>query len=103
MLFRPPETPRNRQLHLLPKIQKTRDKWPQNNKLPLGRPIVLDCGSKYYRVAEYIDEFLGPLAKSHNSYVKDTTDFIEKVTKLTIPENAMLFSMDVDSLYTNKY
>ena len=97
----PPETPRNTQLYLLPKIHKTRDKWPQNDKMPPGRPIVLDCGSESYRVAEYIDEFLGPLAKSHNSYDKDTTDFIEKVTKLTIAESAMLFSMDFESLYTN--
>ena len=97
----PPETPRNRQLYLLPKIHKTRDKWPQKDKMPPGRPIVSDCGSESYRVAEYIDEFLGPLATAHNSYVKDTTDFIEKVTKLSIPENAMLFSMDVESLYTN--
>ena len=87
-----PETPRNRQLDMLPKIHKTRDKWPQNDKMPPGRPIVSDCGSESYRVAEYIDEFLGPLATSHNSYVKDTTDFIEKVTKLTIPENAMCWT-----------
>ena len=44
----PPETPRNRQLHLLPKIHKTRDKCPQNNKMPPGRPIVSDCGCESY-------------------------------------------------------
>ncbi len=42
-----------------------------------------------------------PLAITHDSYVKNTTDFIEKVTGIEIPSDALLFSMDVENLYTN--
>jgi hypothetical protein len=41
------------------------------------------------------------LAVTHDSYVKNTTDFIDKVTGIEIPRDALLFSMDVESLYTN--
>ena len=99
--LKPPTAPRNRQLYLLPKIHKDPDKWPQKQTMPPGRPIISDCGSESYKVSEYIDEFLCPLAINHPAYVKDTTDFIDKITKLTIPAGAMLFTMDVEGLYTN--
>ena len=99
--LKPPTAPRNRQLYLLPKIHKDPDKWPQKERMPPGRPIISDCGSESYKVSEYIDEFLCPLAINHPSYVKDTTDFIDKITSLMIPADAMLFTMDVESLYTN--
>ena len=44
---------------------------------------------------------MAPLAISHDSYVKNTTDFLDKVTKIVSPANAMLFTMDVESFYTN--
>ena len=97
----PPDEPRHRQLYLLPKTHKAADKWPQAGKMPPGRPIISDCGSESYKVAEYIDSFLAPLAISHDSYVKNTTDFLDKVSKIVSPANAMLFTTDVESLYTN--
>ena len=97
----PPDTPRNRQLYLLPKIHKCMDKWPEQDRMPPGRPIVSDCGSESYHISEYIDQFLAPLATSHGAYVKDTTDFLDKATTISIPADAMIFSMDVESLYTN--
>ena len=58
--------------------------------------------SESYKIAEYIDHlFLAPLAVTHDSYVKNTTDFIDRVTGIEIPRDALLFSMDVESLYTN--
>jgi len=33
--------------------------------------------------------------------LNDTYDFIEKIGKLKIPSNALLFTIDIDSLYTN--
>ena len=36
-----------------------------------------------------------------SSYVKDTTDFINKIEKITLPEGSILVTMDVSSLYTN--
>ena len=69
--------------------------------MPPGRQIISDCNSESYKIAEYIDHCLAPLAVTHDSYVKNTTNFIDKVTGIEIPRDALLFSMDVDSLYTN--
>lgn len=96
-----PNNPRNRQLYLTPKIHKDLTKWPVPNKMPPGRPIVSDCGSDTYRVTEYIDHHLKELSTKHPSYLKDTPDFLSKLSKLKIPENALLVTIDVDALYTN--
>ena len=58
-----------------------------------------DCGSESYRLAEFIDYYINPLSHSHPSYVKDMYTFVNK--HLTVPENTFIFSIDVDSLYTN--
>lgn len=60
-----------------------------------------DCDSETYHTAEFIDYYLYPLSITHASYIKDTYDFVEKVKTLQIPPDAMLFTMDIDSLYTN--
>lgn len=96
-----PENPRNRQLYLVPKIHKDPSKWPVPNKMPPGRPIVSDCGSDTNRVAEYIDHFLAPLGCTHPSYVKDTPDFLKKVSQLKPKVDSFLVTIDVDALYTN--
>ncbi|XP_013855711.1 uncharacterized protein LOC106511508, partial [Austrofundulus limnaeus] len=93
--------PRARLFYLLPKIHKKPDKWSIPFKVPPGRPIVADCGSETYYTAEYIDYYLNPLSNKHKSYIKDTYDFIDKIKKLHLPDNAILFTMDVTSLYTN--
>ncbi len=87
--------------YLLPKIHKKPESWTVPFKIPAGRPIVSDCGSESYRVAEYIDYFLNPLSHTHSSYVKDTYDFVNKLHTVKAPSNSFLFSIDVDSLYTN--
>ena len=93
--------PRPRYFYLLPKIHKDPANWSKPFKIPPGRPIVSDCSSETYRSAEFIDFYLNPLATKHKSYIKDTYDFIEKVKKLQIAPNSILFTIDVDSLYTN--
>lgn len=93
--------PRERLFYLLPKIHKPPEKWTVPFEIPPGRPIVSDCGSESYQVAEYIDHFLNPISTKHPSYVRDTYDFIEKVRKIRVSEKTLLFSIDVDSLYTN--
>ena len=75
--------------------------WSEPFKIPPGRPIVSDCSSETYHTAEFLDHYLYPLSISHASYVKDTYDFVTKVRALRIPTHAFLFTMDVDSLYTN--
>lgn len=93
--------PRPRRFYLLPKIHKDPAKWSKPFEIPPGRPIVSDCSSETYRSAEFIDYYLNPLAKKHSSYIKDTYDFINKIKNLNIPKDALLFTIDVDSLYTN--
>ena len=39
--------------------------------------------------------------KEQQSYIKDTTQFINSIEGTRIPQNAVLVSMDVTSLYTN--
>ena len=95
------ETPRARQFYLLPKIHKAPEKWTVPYRVPPGRPIVSDCGSESYRVAEFIDFHINPLSQRHDSYVRDTYDFVEKVRMITAPREAFLFSIDITSLYTN--
>jgi hypothetical protein len=43
----------------------------------------------------------GPFVENLPSHIKDTTDYLKKMENLTIPENTMLVTMDVTSLYTN--
>lgn len=45
--------------------------------------------------------FFNPLSTIHPSYIKDTYDIISKIRKLTISQEAYLFTMDVNNLYTN--
>lgn len=95
------ENPCQRLFYLLPKIHKAPESWTVPFKIPAGRPIVSDCSSESYRVAEYIDIYINPLAQLHPSYVKDTYGFVKKLSRLLVPTNTFLFSIDVDSLYTN--
>ena len=95
-----PDNPRDRKFYLLPKIHKEKDKW-KNGKIPPGRPIVSDCGSDTYHLSEFIDSYLQPLATKHASFLRDTPDFLDKLSNLTCSPNSLLITLDVDSLYTN--
>ena len=91
---------RPRQFYLLPKVHKPIEKWPLSNQPP-GRPIISDCSSESYHVAEYIDSFLQPLAAKHDSYLKDTSDFLNKLKQVKVNETSLIVTMDVESMYTN--
>ena len=85
---------------MLPKIHKDPALWSKPHVIPPGRPIVSDCSSETYHTAEYLDYYLYPLSIRHASYVKDTYDFVHKVKRMNVPAQSLLFTMDVDSLYT---
>ena len=97
--FEVPTTSRPRLLYLLPKIHKDYSKWLQGN--PPGRPIVSDCSSDTFYLSKLIDKFLAPLSNKHPSYIKDTPDFLDKLSKISIPKQSHLITLDVESLYTN--
>ena len=89
------ESPRTPQLYLLPKIHK-------NTKPVPGRPIVSANNSPTEKISQLADFFLQPLVQNTKSYIRDTTDFINKIN--TIPlltEESLLCTIDVCSLYTN--
>jgi len=96
-----PDNPRERRFYMLPKIHKDHSTWSGDPKVPPGRPIVSDCESDTYRISEYVDHFLYPLATKHDSYVRDTSDFLEKLSNITTDPENLLITLDVESLYTN--
>ena len=79
--------------YMLPKIHKP------NNP---GRPVVSSVNSHTEKLSAYVDVFLRPLAEKPPSHIRDTTDFIRRLKKLgRVPENSILVTLDVSSLYTN--
>lgn len=93
--------PKARSIYFLPKIHKDPSSWPTPFEIPAGRPIVSDCDSETYQISEYLDSFLNPMSSLHPSYIKDTYDFVTKVRAAKVGPDDFIFSMDVDSLYTN--
>jgi hypothetical protein len=90
-----PSNSRTPQLYLLPKIHK-------GTLPPPGRPIMSANGCPTERISQFVDHFLQPLVKETESYIKDTTHFLQKITTLgTLPPGTLLVTLDVTSLYTN--
>lgn len=96
----PPREPRRRKFYMLPKIHKEREKWPHVN-MPEGRPIVSDCNSESHRISRYIDHFIKPLSQLHETFIRDTYDFVGKIRDKPLPQGALLVTCDVTALYTN--
>ena len=60
------------------------------------------CNSSTDNISKYIDYVLKPLMQSLPSYIKDTTDFIQKLKSAKLAHaNSYLVTLDVSSLYTN--
>ena len=79
--------------YILPKIHKTGNP---------GRPMVSSNGHPTERISQFIDFHINPLVASLDSHIKDTTDFLNKLANLAaLPNNALLVTLDVSSLYTN--
>ena len=87
-----PNPPRIPVFYTLTKIHKP---------TPVGRPIISDCDGPTERISSFVDYILQPIAKTQKSYLKDKTDFINFIERTKVPENTILVSMDVTSLYTN--
>ena len=65
-------------------------------------PIVSSINSHTAKISHYVDIHLEPIVNGIKSHIKDTTDFINKIEQITnLPENAILVTMDVKSLFTN--
>ena len=85
--------PRTPKFYILPKIHK------QN---VTGRPILSGNGGPTEKISALVDECIKHYVPLLPSYIKDTTDFIRKIESLPkLPENTLLVTLDVTSLYTN--
>ena len=88
-----------RTIYFLPKVHKPRESWP--TQIPECRPIVSDVDSESYRVNGFLDHHINPLSTKHETYIKDTYDFLQKVRNKIINEEWLIVTGDVTSLYTN--
>ena len=65
-------------------------------------PIVSACGTATYNTATFITKILQNYCGKTSSFVKDSTDFIQKIIHLSInPEEETLVSFDVSTLFTS--
>jgi len=89
--------PKTAQLYVLPKVHKNKV-----NGLYPSRPIISGNGNATEKISHFIDKHLNPLVPKARSYIKDTTDFINKIENITdLPDLFYLVTLDVTSLYTN--
>ena len=59
-------------------------------------------GAEEVLVMVYVSNILNPLVFKLPSFIKDTTHFLDKLSSLdNLPNNSLLVSLDVSSLYTN--
>ena len=78
--------------YVLPKIHKA--------NTPL-RPMVSSRGSVTYGVAKVLAKILKPLVRKSLHHVHSTTDFVERVRKVTLQPGKCLCSNDVTALFTS--
>ena len=51
-------------------------------KAPPERPIVSSCGSITENIGKYVQYHINPLANQHETYLKDTPDFLREIEKI---------------------
>ena len=86
-----PTNPRTARFYHLPKIHKPNHP---------GRPIVSSCGAPTERISEYVDHHLRPLVVQIPSYIKDTKDFLLKISNLGPYPQAASYSHWMSAPYT---
>ena len=80
-------------LYLLPRIHKRLSNVPR-------RPVISNCGTPTKKVLKYLDHHFQPVMEEGKSYIKDTSDFLDKLKDLVdMPEGAILVAADVVGLY----
>ena len=84
-----------------PRIQEFYTLTKIHSPNPVGRPIVFGSGGPTERISSFIDSLLQHIAKKQESYIKDTTDFVRFIENSQLPDNAIIATLDVCSLYTN--
>ena len=77
----------------------------QYEHIPPVRPIISGSGSLLENPSKFVDYHIKELATKHDTYLQDTPDFLRKVEELnskgSLPDNALLVTIDVKGLFTN--
>ena len=69
------------------------------NDIP-GHPVTSNYGTTTEKLSESLDHHLQPIMKAGKPYIKDTSDFLEKLKNLgNIPSNTILVTANVVGLY----
>ena len=76
----------------LPKLHK--------RNIPM-RPIVSFCGSPTYQLSKYLTTVLKPLTDESRHKLQPTENFIEAIKTVQVPDDYILVSFDVKSLFTS--
>ena len=92
-LLQTPNPPRIPVFYTLTKIHKP---------TLLGRPIISGCDGPIERISSFLEHILQPIAQAQNPTSKIPNSLSTSVIgKRIVPKNAILVSMDVNSLSTN--
>ena len=65
------------------------------------RPIVSCIQSPLNKLSKYLKDILTNIVHKSSSYIKDSWQFKEKIKNIILPNNYIIISLDVISLYTN--
>ncbi|CAG2212620.1 unnamed protein product [Mytilus edulis] len=97
-------------LYMLPKIHKinhedrekikTNKDFLKNIDIP-GRPIVSLCNSPIEKIGQFIDHFLKPVVSQLWTYTQDTTSFINKIEQIRAPDDIIMCTFDITSMYNS--
>ena len=69
---------------------------------PPGRTLVSGIGTLTEYVSAYVDRELQPLLANISSYIKDTSDFLNKLSRFdNLPDNTILVTLDVAAIYSS--
>ena len=66
-----------------------------------GPPNYKPVLKSYNHISEFLDYFNKPIVKKQLTYIRDSTDFTHKIEAIKVPENTILVTLDVVSMYTN--
>ena len=89
----PPRPARTPFFYGLPKLHKP--------NVPL-QPISSTCESPTNYLSNYVTHFIQPLVEIFSSYIRHSKHFLQFLESLPLlPENVVLVTADVTSLYTN--
>ena len=76
-----------------PRIPEFNTRTKIHKPTPVGRPIISGSGGSTERISNFVDSVLQPIAKKQESYIKDTTHFINFIENGSLPDNAILISI----------